>query len=724
MPGFGSLFAFLSSWGGSLPPSGGPFLVSSTPADGDTSVLPLAAVSFVVDSPAGIELLSLGATLDGLQCILAGAFLPGYTGTVVQNGTTVEVTFFTYPPFLTAETVYCVIYAEDSALTTAVMSFKFSLNFAKVSNLLADADCLGRKVNLSWTSPAGATWMLLMRSRRSFCLYPTDPGDTLYSGAPISSYADSAALGQPLEENAFYYYTLFVSYNAEAPFTYHTGSEAQVIGLSIKDYAAAQGNYVYESGAYTAAMRGRDADPTRGTDRFLLKRIAGVIQCGFNLLRGYTEALLHFRNPEEMPTGQVGIAENQLGIISAQCWDLDFPVDRSYDAGMLRRVVSDVVRDVYQVKGTCPSLVNLTRIMTTWTARCDELLDPRCGVNRLFNLYDGESQIQIARSGTAAPGVFTSSSVSLYDGITPSAFFDVADYAGCFVIDAMGTFACVHRSDSAHLYLEDPAALLRAEITGQGASFFADQFTFNVVDTSAYPWQFPSPAPAPVWGHNAWAGCVLMDATGAKFPITGSTATDAFGATELAVTGSPATGVCSIAKAFSGVTSFAARVPVLHAKVYFGRFSLTYDGKWDARLLKEGSSGPWSLTLSTALTNSIGYSASPADVVMWVSGVVADRGGATAVGGNFVQDTGKAWVFDQWVGYYVNPNWNQARCYRIVSNTASQLTLDVSGNLADIADSNSSYVILSEQNALRYIGLSRVLPAFVPDETRIFVKFE
>lgn len=623
-----------------------------------------------------------------------------------------------------------------------VVSFSFSRALNYVSSAQARSWCGGKRIDLSWTNPTGTTRVLLRRSSLGYPRFVDDPGETLYEGAPITQFVDGAYVGAidttnvALEEGQFYYYTIFYTLSAAPPYAWIHSLDAEVQGLSIKDYNAAEGHYVYD--LLPREVRRADSDPSRGTNQYLHRDYADTLQCGVNILRGWMEALLHFRDPDLMPAGRLGDSSNNYGIIGAQCWDFGLPAGKALDAATLRRLAFSLV-GFYENKGHCPNLVNVTKAVTTWDARCDEMAEPLCGVMRLAYTHDAESFINqfiptvtAEDATTSVAGQVTLKTARLYDALGTTLSGSLAlNPRVAFVIDALGTFACVETAaaesaGSQVLTFADPLAQLRKEIlfTGAGA---LNSMTLTAMGTSTYPWQFPSPAAAPEFGENAFQGLKVMDSAGTVFAITASTASSG-GTVVCTVAGTPANGNCSVAAIFDPAgASYAGRIPLLKAKLYTGEFTLTYDGLWDIRLREETATGPWSLITSVLSTTSAGWVPTPADVIIVAQNAHEEIGSITSVSLNSLEDTTQAWTINEWVNYYVIPEWNQDRLFRIVANTATELLVDMgsgAGGLDTFAYVDSNYVILSERNAIRYENLAAMLPSFMPIDTKLFIKFE
>lgn len=626
-----------------------------------------------------------------------------------------------------------------------LMYFLFNVTVPTVTNAVSKTWCDGQRIDIFWDYPAGTTQILIIRSQSSYCRFPDDPGVTVYSGPPINGYVDgpgpvpasypagTVQSTTPLEENQFYYYTIFVSFDAGSPYSWVWSQNAQIGGLSIKDYQSYYPYYLYN--LLPSAYRRRDADPSRGTDQYLLRDYTMVIQCQVNIMRGWMEGLLQLRDPDNMPAGRIGQAENQTGILEAQSWDLGLLPEKSFDAGVLRRIAAGLI-PITKEKGTCPGLVDLTKLFTTWNSTCDEAIEPECGVDRIFTLWDGVSKINeiVVTSSSSNPTIsagsleFSTATLFMADGLTPDTIPGTNLGVGtvAFVQDAMGTFACVETVSARSggnqtINFTSASALLRESITGVGTGA-AGQFTIVSVDTSSYPWQFPSSGGfgPPEWGSNAWGGYYLKDSAGNVFPITFSQPTSS-GLTVLEVTGTPASGAFTLAYAFDS-----GKNPLFNCRLYTGEFSFWLDPKWDIRLNNELSVGPWSVLVSLGAIQTTGYAPTPADVTIWVENVASVLGTSNAAPlPDTLADTTQAWTPHEWMGFYLLPNWDLTNIFPIVDNSATTVTVDIGlgGGLDTVSIDGSYYVILSEEDAVMYSRLVQLLPSFTPFESRPFVKF-
>lgn len=666
--------------------------------------------------------------------------------TVANTAHTVSQTAI--PPTYTPARATFSVYAKKAAVDWIRVSYDNGISGSAWFNLNAGTigTVQGTEVTASIEN-IGNGWY---RCAISFNpkIFVVDPGLVVIyatTGDLVSSYlgAGTAAVylfnAQINTGNAFARFFETTTTALTGDHVWLTDPTAQVEGLSIKDYFARHGDYVYN--LLPRTYRDRDSDPNRGTDRYKLKDYCRVLQCGVNLQRGWIEGLGHLRDPDTMPAGRLGEAENQSGILAAQSWDLGMPPERSFDAGVLRRIALGIV-PVFKKKGSCQGLIDLAKLFAGWDVRCDEQIEPLCGVNRIFQIYDQESYILhhvTVNSANQGEGYYLAADTTLADGVTnfEVPLTDSGEPTAKFAIDALGTFACIARvdpdnltfTDAGKLIFEDPGARLRAEITGSGTAPSPGQFNIESVNfltnvKDGWPWQFPSAEPR--FAKDAFKGLKLMDNTGAEFVIATNNETDILGDTLVTVEapGVPAAGVFAIAYDFNGVT-YAARNSVYFVKVYVGDFSLTWNPIWDIRLRQEGYPSPWSDIAGLGSINSYVSANSPANVVLWAGDVHELLGTIGSVTTSTLVDSTQAWAVGQWTDFYLLPNWGQTKLYRIVSNTATELIVHVEGGGLDtVTASGLRYVILSKENALKYQRLTKLLPSFIPHESIGIVKFE
>ncbi len=736
-------------------------LGSPLPVSG-TLCSPTSDISFViVSSVANIDMAQTNVWVESQLAILGGVIQPEFAGSIILGINQASIVITTHPSF-THRNVDVVILTKDLLNPFEWLEYVITPELPGVRELRAKTWPEGKRIDLIFLVPNGVQQVRIRRSKLSYSSFPEDPGDDIYIGTPtnldttpITRFYDGNVIdpvyrssGSFLEENCFYYYTIFVTYSRTFPEVWLTDPESRVQGLSIKDYHASEGDWVYKLLPLT--YRQRDADPNRGSDQYKLLDFCKVIQAYASLQRGWQEALLMLRDPELMPAGRLDENQNQTGLLAAQVWDLGANPERSYDAGVLRRLAAGIV-SVYQAKGTCPGLVNYVKLLTGWDSRCDEQVEPVCAIDRLFQLHDEESYILLA-SGTAGsspadvwvyqfgelfvpPGGMTEA-----DGVTPATAPLTSDEVPTVgaIIDALGTFVCVSEVQNViggqRFLFTEPHARLRAEMTGVGLAGPPTErrFTITLIDFTSpqggWPWQFPTEEP--IFMTNALKGLKLLDSANVLHTIESSSET-AFGQTEVVVengTGDPIAGSYSIAWNITPGASFADRTVHWRGRFLVGSHSFLVDPVWDVRLLEENVPSYWSFLIGFGSSLGVlGYTATPADVTIWVADQHEEIGKVSSITQNSITIPEVSWTTDQWVNYYVIPNWNQNKSFRIVHNTNDTLvvsTFPSMQGLFGVTDTDRTYVILDELNRVKYHQLINSLPSYLPYDVRGIVKFE
>lgn len=721
-------------WKTSTPPA----ITSSTPAalSGDNApdediTFTLAAVGTELDNA------SIVVRIDGAVAYTGGAFQAGYAGANTLNADLSRTFAITTRPASVDRVVSVAVDATDIAGRRSLLSYTFRVQLGDITGLVAKSFPEGRRVDLTWTNPVGVTRIRIRRSAFSHPRFTDDPGDNVYDGAPIEAFVDGVYTGAlatsnvALSPDTLYHYTVFYSFST-APYVWLRTDACEVTGLSLEAYEAQFYRHVY-----SREMRQADGAATRGTSRYLLQKFADMPQAWVNVMRGMCKLLMRLRDPEEGPAGRVGESKNQRGILKAHAWEFGIPVDDSYDVALLRRIVMGIY-PVLQQKGSKDGLVALAKLYTGWDSRADQDVDPRGGVIRYQSLHDTEA-VRLSHTATvlaqdadvSVTGEVTLRTARLFTATGALAgAYDVEEPPE-FVMDALGTYAAVSSADAAslgnqRLVFTNAAAKLRKELVLTLSAASGSTVEISVA-AGSYPWQYPSPAAAPVFGWNAFAGLKLMDSAGTTRTVVSSEPTAYSGTTKLTLSGAVVNGAGSVAYAYdpAGAT-YAGRIPLTRLYLYRGGVSLTPHTLWDARLLTQNLGGPWSPRTGMGSTLAPYEAPSPVEAALWVQNAHLDKGQATSVGALSLTDTSKAWTVNAYQGSYLLPHWGQHRLFRIAHNSADTLVVEPTDGLrvTSVAMAGAPYVVLDRRNALRYLQLSRVLSLFCPDGERCVVKFE
>ncbi len=749
---YGILAYGASEWGGSAVEGANGnvvYLFSTNPLHADTGVALTAPLSFslaiISDTGALIDPFSIRVLVGPDTAVIGGGFMPGWDGVIEggydsKAGELQNVSITTHPNYyLRQEDV--VISVMDTDGQEYVLSFSFFTAAGTISNLVAKTWCEGRRIDLACTLPTGTQNVRVRRHRYAFPFFEEDPGEVIFYefwDTPEFKFIDGVdtyltnngySTEAPLDENQFYYYTVdFSLIDPATTASFITTHEGQVSGLSIKDYNTAEGRYVYAELPRT--YRRRDALP--GPDQYKTRDYCDLIQCSVNLRRGFAEALLLFRDPERMPAGRVGEASNQTGILEAAVSDFGVSMNLSFDTSTMRRVIEGIIPSVWKKKGTCPGFEGLARVFAKWNVRCDEGNQPVCGFNRVFQTWDGESWITHTDAAfgeyTVTEGSFTVLQTEVLDW-QEAAFAlpltaDGLDTVSA-VVDHFGTFACVDvvaaGGGSYTITFTNPRAYLRPELLATMSVVSGTDIDITSFDYESWPWQFPGEAPR--IAANAFVGMEVIDSSSVKRVVVSNLTTDDLGVTRVVLDGAVTGTRLAICSKFSGLATWASRQPHLAFKLYSGRFSLTWNPKWDIRLKDDTIASPWSLVMagkSLATGGSIGVS----DIVLWVQDVHLVVGRVTDVAAGWLEDNTKDWAVDRWRNKYVIPNWTYKRALKILTNTATKLFVAGDSMVDGFSIEGAHYVILNEADALRYSQLNTLLPSFAEPDAFTSLRFE
>jgi hypothetical protein len=678
---------------------------------------------------------SINVMANGQPLVLGGSLVAAVGFLAVLTAFTADSRTYRVSA-LSADTPSIALHATGTASgETAREAFLFRVDQPQISELRAVTFPEGNRVDLTWRNGSGTTRVRILRSQKGHPRLPYDPdAEAIYAGVAVTNFTDTVAPGA-------YYYTVFLSSAASAPMQpeqWLFSADGMVTGLSIEDYEAAEGNYVYQ--LLPKAVRRADQSTLAGDDRGLAESKTRNLLAVTNLFRGWLSALGDLRDPDLMPAGQIGIPSNQDGLLRAAAKEQGIPVDMNAETSSLRRLVTGI-STVQATKGTCPSLVALAKLSTGWDVRCEQENYPHCGSSRVMKTWDGKSTWYRINPTSNAPGVS-----AVHTAETPTGdIVELPTYQpeNMFALDAWGGFACVGsvsaggESDQ-EISFSDPSAFMRKELLITGSSPSDGVFDIDAVITND-AWQLPSETPRS-WMAGALysTGAVsFLDSAGNRFFITGQYETGEFAAGKTRITLAPsapvANGQASIADAHTP-GAWATRSAETGFRLHVGDFSLMPSGLWDARLRSEAFDSYWSFMPGGGSDFADVYAPRPSDVLLWVSGnyealgtVTATKGGAYPSLYNELTDSTAAWIPGALTGHYVIPNWNTRRLYRITGNSETALYLEPNDrdlNIEAVARAGSTYVILSQRDAYSYARLVAALPSFAPKGANVYVRFE
>lgn len=619
----------------------------------------------------------------------------------------------------------------------------------------------GKRVDLKWTVPKDIlgdtiiTRIIIKRSQLGHSAFLTDDHELIYDGPSIEHFIDGIkvieTLGGPvgqqvppdlevgipateedLQENTYYYYTLYMTVAEEPIGIYDFGLEAQsncqVTGLSIIDYLAHTesgplygGEYLYN--LFSGKIREKDQAQAVafGRERGYFQDFCHFVQGGLNILRGNAEALEHLTSVDRLPAGLVGRAFDQSTILGAWARRFAIPPERFIlDVEILRRIAASMIF-LYKEKGTCPGLVDFTKVLTQWDSICTEFDSGVGSCNPIYlETWDTDiTKSRLVRQASllvSAPGLLT----------IPGSGLTVDAHVDSLLVGPMFDQIQISSNTLDTLIFEDETVEVRFEDLITIDSVVAvggDVYTLEITRTSG------GPSEANDSEYNGYrivdSANVLMTVTATEYIVDGSPS-------EVTVDspGAPSTGVAAVTFNYVLGAAFANRDPVVALSVWTGCPTFLYDPLMDVTLRDTFSPdvlNPHDVLYSGGVL--IGVAFQPGDTILTIqSGIAKFVGSATSVSGNTLTDTsanfGPNGTNEQ---HYLNPNQNQKRTWRIISNTTTTLTVepDIPGvTLEQVAGDGSRYAVLELKVNRFYEILARLADLFIPVISRLFIFFE
>ena len=622
----------------------------------------------------------------------------------------------------------------------------------------------GKRIDLRWTNVEEVTHIIIKRSQIFNSAFLDDDTEIIYDGPNIDHFVDgkkvTETLGGPvgqqtppflevgpptppsteedLQEDTYYYYTLYMT-TAEEPiglFDYglEASSPCQVIGLSILDYFNFNevllerglptnkwyGEWFYN--LFPAKTREHDANlaKAKGRERGYFRDMCRFVQGGFNIYRGHARAMVQLGDVGRTPAGLVGKAFDQSTILAAWARRFNIPPERFIlDVGILRRIAASMIF-IYKEKGTCPALVDFTKVLTRWDSECIEI-DPGIGpCNPIFlSTWDGdETEILIIRqlsSITIAAGAIT----------VPGLGLVVDDHMDSLVIGSMWDQFQVNSNSNDEITLEDNTAVMRSEdlvTVDSVTSLGGDDYELEITRTAG------GPAEANDQEYDTY---YLLDSANELVQITGTEYVADGSPSKIFVTTitTPVTGAAAIAYNFVAGAAFVNRDPVVKIRLYTKCPTFLYDPLIDVSSLGINSVNvinPHDILFSGGTL--IGTPFLPGDTILTIqSGIALFVGASTSIVGNTLTDTSANFGTDDSIFFhFLNPNMNQTGTFKIVSNTSTSLTVESSilgVTLESVAAAGSNYCVLDFKTHRFYQLLVRLIQLMRPTTTRIFIFF-
>lgn len=629
-----------------------------------------------------------------------------------------------------------------------------------VTDLVARTHPDGRSVELFWTNPEGIVPenTKITRRLRNWPLVETDASDVVYSGVALDptnaaptepKYVDTGLL--PVE---FYYYTVMVKAPGGGITTYAIGADSRVMGLSGRGAVELASDAFLKKQVIPPNYFSQDAAPPGNGE---MQRYLTLFTGFLNLLRSKTESLSLLSDWERAPFSHVTYLSRMMGFE---------PEGGEYDLDTPRRVLLQLW-ELWQRKGALPGIAQAVRALVQWETELVEfgVSEDGSGI-RSFGTDD--TALAPQESHTVAPTVATWGGI-----LDPARTWADALWRGGRLLDGMGnwfdiedntlgttvSFTALQSVGPWRTALTAPAIVGARQIvvtnttgfrvgqrlqlynsatgnaqiidithinTATKTLSFWNPLRFAMASGSYVLWDMRKPeasysgtvavgiagefsvtvaAGATVWPVGRWTGYVVKDAVGGFHTCTSSDAA------KLYFAGDPyvwtATDTVEIARSFS------AGIAQLYYKIENGYHPRLFNPTFDFTLVGTRLDPAFYLYGGSAGGGTFGA----CDLGIYVLGdvfgnpvpAVASR--VTSVAGAVITDSSASFTANEWAGYYILPNQNYTRTFKIASNTGSTITAE--SDLSAFATADQPYVILTERNAARYRRLLARIRTFM-----------
>jgi len=603
----------------------------------------------------------------------------------------------------------------------------------------------GKRVDLFWTNPPGVTRIVIKRSRTFHSAFLIDEAEVIYNGPAVEHFIDGVpvpeTVGRPgdlfqsppdlevgvpntgvdLLEDTFYYYTVYVTVAPDPIGILDFGLEAkgrcQVTGLSITDYLRTdpdrrgRGEYLYH--LFSQATRDRDAAnaAAEGRTTGYLQDYARFVQGGISLMRGYTKALEQVGDASRAPAGLVGSAFDQATILAN--WARRFgiiPERRILDVSILRRIAESMIL-IYKEKGTCPSIVDFTKLLTLWDSTCAEFEGLLCNPFYLAT-WDGMSEKDTYS--------WPSSLVTIQPGsiALPGAVLVQDKYANSLFKSAMGDVFQIAGNTTSVVTFADPAAVPNVEdllTIGAVVPVAGTIYDLTVTRTQGGPVDL---------NDQEYDGYQLVDSANSIGDVVATTG----GPPSVVRVDSPVlpvVGAAAVAPSYLLGAAFVDRNPQFTFDLRTKCPTFLYEPLKDLDL-KGADFDPFDVLFGGG--SLLGTPFLPGDIILTIAAGVADAvGTSTSIVGNTLTDTTANFgPINSLSQFGLNPNRNQTALFRVVANTATTLTVSSPApgvTLESVAKAGSRYFLLNLPNSRKYEILVRLIKLMLPSNTRIFIFF-
>lgn len=745
-----------------------PRLLSAAPVGSDSVLLTfdqaMGGTALLVDSSYGFD---GGLRVSGVSPVM------GHTEQVLLL-TTPQVDSRGYIVFVSTAVTNST--GEGVTLGQSSVAFVGSSSVSEyvVKDLVARSNLEGRKIDLYWNEPEGAAvqTVVIIRRERAWVFDLTDSDCTVvYNGVAAALQSDLiGGFGRTftdtgLRDMTYYYYTVAVSASPAASLSSLTvGPESRTYAISTasldsKEWLRRKG--MIPKHWFTADM----TSPANYT----LDKILTITGAWLDMMRSHMKAGQLQGVWSDAPFPSLADLNRSIGFE---------PEGESYDFDTLRRTLLQM-RAIFATLGRKSAVVAAVWSLVEWTADVQEL-----GIyerSRVFGTYNPDS-IQYRALGTTVGEVgygyasdVTPQAVSPSNPHPPP--WTPGQWTGARMVDFLGNWFDVlsNTTDTITTDLgseaDEAVSTTTAVVTGDHTvsldsvvgivvgqrvcirnpandttSVLAivavdgptKTLTFWNTTPVSFPlgslvtWRILAPQLQYIgevatgalnslevdlqggtsgWAIDQWIGLVVRDSAGTLHTVTSSDSDTLYFSDGLVIP----SGIFQLAQDFIGVD------PTGSFQIVLGDQPTLYNPMWDRGLM--GTRFDPFFYLYGGYTGRLRGAWGPCDLGVFITTPTATlyKGRVEVVVTTTITDTTLSLTVNALVGSYLNPNQSQEKLFKIVSNTATTIT--VSGDVSRIALVGQAYVVFTPRNAQRYQRLQARITEFVEDGIRPHILF-
>lgn len=643
-----------------------------------------------------------------------------------------------------------------------------------VRDLVARSSLEGRKINLYWNEPEGAAvqTVVIIRRERSWVFDVTDSDCTVvYNGVatalqsdPIGGFARTFT-DTGLRDMTYYYYTVAVSSSLGAALSSLTvGPESRTFALSTSSLDSKE--WLRKRGMIPRHWFTADVNAPAN---YTLDKILTIVGVWLDLMRSHMKAGQLQGVWTDAPFPSLADLNRSIGFE---------PEGESYDFDTLRRTLLQM-RAIFATVGRKSAVASAVWSLVEWTADVQEL-----GIyerSRVFGTYNPETMMYTAQDVTVGEVAYGRASDATPQAVSPANPYPPpwtpGQWVGGRLSDFLGNWFDILNSDTDTIHLKvnagtdtdlytttailigthtvaldsvvgivvgqrlgirNPSNNNTAVLAVVGVDGPTKTLTFWNTTPVVFPigsyvtWVLPAPQLQYIgdvatgalnslevnlyggtsgWAIDQWVGCSVRDSAGTVHPVTSSDSDTLYFSDGLVIP----SGIFQMAQGFVGAD------PTGSFQLVLGDQPTLYNPRWDRGLM--GTRLDPFFYLYGGYTGRLRGAWGPCDLGVFITtpAAVLYKGRVEVVATTTITDTALSLTTDALIGNYLNPNQNQEKLFKIVSNTATTIT--VSGDVSRIAWVGQAYVVLTPRNAQRYQRLQARITEFVEDGIRPHILF-